>query len=206
MNPSSPRLEPWIRTHLQPRLKEDGFAGSGRTFRKVSNGIIQVLNVQGSRYGGQFAINLGLQPALIADISGKSPDLNKISDTECEFRRRLSENGADQWWNHDSSEEGIDSAVAAAAEVYVRVGRPLFERLGGPNSSFFSITPDQMPQFREIFGGFGSTDTRIALVLARLRAAEGRSSEAQAFANFGLLRVGPAVALRQELERLCRTQ
>jgi hypothetical protein len=203
MNPSPPRLESALRAHLQPRLKEDGFAGSGRTYRKASHGIIQVLHVQGSRHGGQFAINLGLQPMAIPDVLGKIPDLKKISDAECEFQRRLSEGGTtDRWWSHDSSEESMDSAAAAAAEVYVRFGRQLFEIVGGSDSPLFSITPDQMPQFHDILRGFGSTDVRMALVLARLRTAEGRSAEARAFANFGLLHLGRAVALRAELEKL----
>ena len=96
----------------------------------------------------------------------------------------------------------MDSAAAAAAEVYVRFGRQLFEIVGGPDSPLFSITPDQMPQFHDILRGFGSTDVRMALVLTRLRTAEGRSAEARAFANFGLLHLGRAVALRAELEKL----
>jgi hypothetical protein len=206
MNSSSPRLESAIRTQLRPRLQEDGFVGSGRIYRKVSHGVIQVLHIQGSRQGGRFAVNLGFQPIVIPDVLGRSPDLTKITDAECEFRRRLSENGTDQWWNHDSSEKGMDDAVAAATDVYVRFGRPLFEIFGGPRSPLFSIAPEQMPQFREIMRGFGSTEVRVALVLARLRTAEGRPAEAKAFAHYGLLHVGRAAALQAELERLSRTQ
>jgi hypothetical protein len=94
-------LEVAIRKCLAPCLREDGFAGSGRTFRRVLNGWIQVVNVQGSRYGGRFSINLGLQPLAIPDVVGNVPDPKKIREELCEFRRRLSESGADQWWTHD---------------------------------------------------------------------------------------------------------
>ena len=42
-----PRLEPSIRKYLLPLLKNDGFAGSGRTFRRIDNDAIHLVNVQG---------------------------------------------------------------------------------------------------------------------------------------------------------------
>src|SRR5919109_238405 len=113
MSASSPRLETSIRTYFLPYLKEDGFGGSGRTFRRVSSGWIQVVNLQGSRYGGQFAINLGVQPVGVPDVLGTNPDSMKITEPLCEFRRRLSEAGADQWGGHDGTQSGMDAAVAA---------------------------------------------------------------------------------------------
>ena len=110
MNAAVPKLETAIRAVLVPQLREDGFAGSGRTFRRAVNGCVQVVNVQGSRYGGRFAINLGLQPLAIPDVTGVFPDPRKISEPGCEFRRRLSSTGADQWWIHDSLAESMLAA------------------------------------------------------------------------------------------------
>ena len=206
MTASTPKLEASIRAYLQPRLKEDRFSGSGRNYRRIENRLIQAVNVQGSRYGGQFAINLGIQPLDIPDVLGREPDPKKITEPDCEFRRRLSEDGIDQWWTHTSTAESMDAAVQAAAVVYVRAGRPLLALLGGPDSPIYSITPQQMPTFRDVFRGFGSTDSRIAYVLARLRKADGRTDEARAFAFYGLEHVGNAVALRSKLEELCRLE
>jgi hypothetical protein len=206
MSTSVIRLEGSIRAFLQPRLKEDGFAGSGRTFRRVTNNLIQVLNVQGSRYGGQFAIDIGIQPQDIPDITGKRPDPKKITEPECEFRRTLSEDGVDQWWAHGSSAKSMDDAVLVAAEVYVRIGRPLLAALCAADSPIHLIMPDQMPTFRKFLQGFGSTDCRMALVLARLRKVQGRLAEAKAFAAYGLEHAGPAVSLRSELQELCHTE
>ncbi|MCA1500702.1 DUF4304 domain-containing protein [Bradyrhizobium sp. NBAIM03] len=89
-----PRLESSIKKHLNPTLKNDGFVGFGRTFRRVSEDLIHVVQVQGSRYGGKFAINLGIQPRSIPDVAGNSPDPMKIREELCEFRRRLSETRA----------------------------------------------------------------------------------------------------------------
>jgi len=199
---SQPKLESSIRAHLQPRLKEDGFTGSGRTFRRVRGRLIQVVNVQGSRYGGQFAINLGMQPVDLPDILGKEPDQKKISEPDCEFRKRLSDDGTDQWWKHDSTVESMDSAVLAASDVYVRIGRPLLEFLSGPDSPIFTLTPSQMPAFRAALRGFGSTDSRMAWVLARIRKADGRIDEARELATYGLKHVGMAVSLRAKLKEI----
>jgi Domain of unknown function (DUF4304) len=127
MSGSTPRLESSIKDHLSPILKSDGFVGSGRTFRRVSGDLIQVLQVQGSRYGGKFAVNLGIQPLSIPDVVGNAPDASKIKAELCEFRRRLSESKrAHQWWEHTASKQSMDTAVRAAAAVYAAVGRRLF--------------------------------------------------------------------------------
>jgi hypothetical protein len=162
-----------------------------------------VVNIQGSRYGGQFAINLSLQPLGLPDVLGRIPDQKKITEPDCEFRRRLSEDGADQWWTHDATTESMDAAVLSASDVYQRIGRPLLECLSGPGSPIFTLTPAQMPAFRDALRGFGSTECRIALVLARMRMADGRIDEAREFASYGLEHVGLAVSLRAQLKAIC---
>lgn len=99
----------------------------------------------------------------------------------------------------------MDAAVLAAADVYLRVGRPLLDLLGGTDSPIYLITPEQMPSFRDCLRGFGSTDSRIALVLARVRRSQGRLREATAFAAYGLDHVGNAMPLRSQLDELYRT-
>ena len=198
------KLEHAIRTCLVPCLREDGFAGSGRTFRRVLNGFIEVVNVQGSRYGGEFAINLGLQPGAIPDVRGNAPDAKKIIEPLCEFRRRLSESGADQWWKHDATAAGMERAVAAAADVYARRGRPILDRMAAADSPLNTVTAEEFEQGRFDFCGFGWTHVSMALALARLRQVQGRRAEAAAFARSGLAHLGGAVMLRSELEQLAK--
>ena len=95
------RLESALRAYLVPVLREDGFSGSGRTFRRTRDGWVHVVNVQGSCRGGQFAINLGLQPLAVFHVLGELPDPKKITEPLCEFRRRLSDSGEDRWWTHE---------------------------------------------------------------------------------------------------------
>lgn len=199
---ATPRLELALREHLAPRLREDGFSGSGRIFRRVKDGWVHVVGVQGSRYVGQFAVNLGLQPLSIPHVLGELPDPKKITDSHCEFRRRLSCEGTDQWWLHGSTQESMNTAAQEATSVYVTAGRDLLAAVCGHLSPFDTITPDAFAKSRSAFHGFGSTQVRMALVLARLRRAQGRNADSAAFAEIGLVGVGAAVGLRRELEEL----
>ena len=63
MGSSTLRLESSIRDHLAPVLRNDGFSGSGRTFRRVLGDLIHLCSVQGSRHGGELAVNLGIREA-----------------------------------------------------------------------------------------------------------------------------------------------
>lgn len=196
------RLESSIKSHLSPALKGDGFFGSGHTFRRISGDLIHVFQVQGSRYGGEFAINLGIQPRSVPDASDNSPDATKIRAELCEFRRRLSEGKSDQWWDHDGSKESMDVAVGAAASVYMTIGRKLFSELSGPESPLHKVTPAQFEAGHYSFSGFGSTKARMARSLALMRQAVGNLADARAFARIALSNLAGAHALRAELEAL----
>ena len=199
---AAPRLDTAIRTHLVPCLRADGFAGSGSKYRRVVDGWVQVVSVQGARGGGSFAINLAVQPLAVPDVLGNPPDQKKITEELCEFRRRLSEANSDQWWNHDATEDSMNAAALAAAVVYVNVGRPLLESVSRPNAPLNAVTAEEFERGLFDFSGFGSTKVRMALTLARLRRSQGRTNDAAAFARVGLAHLGSAVALRRELEQL----
>ena len=203
---TAPRLETAIRSTLAPVLREDGFSGSGRTFRRTRGAWIQVLNVQGSRYGGSFAINLGVQPLSIPDVLGNRPDPKKITESLCEFRRRLSEAGADQWWEYGTTEESMLSAVREATAMYRRTGNKLLQRACDSRAGLNAVLAANFSSGTYDSAGFGSTEVRMSLALARLRKAEGKLEEVRAFAAHGLAHVGSATLLRRELEALAAQQ
>jgi hypothetical protein len=200
--PSAPKLETAIRTHLAPILRSDGFAGAGRTFRRVLWDWVQVINVQSSRSVGSFAVNLAVHPLALPDLRGNQPDPKKINEELCEFRRRLSDKNTDQWWKYENTEASMIKAVSEAGEVYINFGRPLLARVSGPDAAMNIVVAADFAEGRFDFGGFGSTRARMALALSRLRRTQGRVSEAVSFATLGLANVGSAVALRRELEQL----
>lgn len=197
-----PHLESSIKDHLSPVLRGDGFTGSGRTFRRISGDLIHVVQVQGSRYGDEFAVNLGIQPRSIPDADGNSLDATRIKVELCEFRRRLSESGSDQWWKHGESKESMDAAVREAASVYTTIGRGLFSELSGPQSPLHNVTPAQFEAGQYDFSGFGSTKVRTARALALMRQSVGNLADTRAFARIALTNLGGADALRAELEAL----
>lgn len=194
-------MESAIREHFAPVLREDGFAGSGRTFRRVVGGWIHVVSVQGSRYGGEFAVNLALQPTTIPDALGKTPDLKKITEDICEFRRRLSDSVArqDMWWKHDSTEQGMAAAVCEAAGTYRRTGRALLNDATAESSELNTLAPSTFAAGAFNFQGFGSTESRMAFALARLRRVHGLEADAHAFAIHALSQAGNASALKAQI-------
>lgn len=196
------RIDASLRAHFAPRLRADGFVGSGRSFRRLVDGYIHVVAVQVSRSGDQFAVNLGVQPLCIPDACGDAPDPRRLADDRCEFRRRLSESGADQWWRYESTTGSMDVAVMEAVRVYGSVGRAMLDRFIGESSPIATVTPEVFQSGSFDFDGFASTHVRMALALARFRMEVGQPEVAREFAAIGLAGIGGATALRSELERL----
>ena len=49
-----------IKDEFAPRLRDIGFKGSGHNFKRINNEIINIINIQVNKYGGSYAVNLGL--------------------------------------------------------------------------------------------------------------------------------------------------
>lgn len=194
--PTPPRLETAIRAALAPPLRKEGFAGSGRRFYKCTGPWIQIITVQGSRYGGSFAVNLGLHFASAPDPAGNPPDPKKMNEAHCEFRRRLSESNADMWWKHETDEASMLAAVESATEMYARLGRRYFDLA---ITALTSLTPDALASGNYDLQGFGTTKVRLGLALARIRKLEGRTQESRGFASYGVQHAGSAGFLTPEL-------
>jgi len=181
-----------LRDHFAPVMRRLGFKGSGRNFRRVSGDVFQAINVQGSRYGGMFAVNLGIHPLAIPDFVGKPIDVKKSKEIDCDFRRRLSENGCDFWWNYLDTRQSVIEAATAAARAFESHGLPLFDNQAASDGPLFTITPEQFDcEGARPLSGFAFTKARMALSLARLRKAQGKLEECRAFARIGLRPVPP---------------
>jgi len=200
--PTLPRLETAIRAAFAPLLRNEGFAGSGRRFYKRSGPWIQVITIQGSRYGGSFAVNLGIHFASAPDLAGNQPDPKKMNEAHCEFRRRLSESNADMWWKHETDLMSMLSAVESAASMYSSVGRKYFELAC---AALNTITPEALASGTYDLQGFGSTKARLGLALSRIRKLEGKVEESRRFAAYGMQHAGSAGFLMKELQALATT-
>jgi hypothetical protein len=199
MEPKEPKLDLSIREILRPHLAADGFTGSGKHFRREVPGWIHAINIQVSKYGGEFCINLGIHPAAVP--TDFQPDRKKIREVDCEFRTRLAESGGDQWWSYENFQPSMDAAVNLATGVYVRIGRPYLAQFSEPHCPLTALRPDDLSEDPSSKFGF-PLGVRAALVLGRLHKSQGRTELAHEFAKWGLARLGRATGLRAPFEEL----
>jgi hypothetical protein len=160
---------------------------------------IHIITIQGSRYGGSFAVNMGLHFATAPDLAGNPLALKKMNEAHCAFRRRLSETNYDRWWKHDLDAESMLAAVASAASVYSLYGRRYFE---AACTGLMALTPEALISGAYDLQGFGNTKVGLGLSLARIRKIEGRVEDSRGFAAYALQHAGSATALRKELQEL----
>ncbi len=192
-----------LRVHFAPTVRAAGFKGSGRNFWRTTDIFVLVVNVQGSMAGGRFAINLGIHPLpLIKD------DPRKLKEYECEFRRRLSADGEDKWWDYCGDSASMVAAAVNAADMFVKHGRPSLERQVAPGAPLLVMSPDEFASYRERLSGFEASPARAARALAFIREWQDRQTDAIAFAMIALAESGRAVGIAQEMdtfiERLSR--
>ena len=193
------RIENAWRDHLAPVLRDAGFKGSGRHFRRTINGFVECVSLQGSQCGGKFAINLGIQPLAIPDVMGNDVDPRKIEEIHCAFRRRLSETDFDQWWPYSNLFSSKVSSATNAADMFKRSGLTYFADMTCSESPLLTVDPISFESGLFDFRGFKATELRMAHSLSLLRLTSGDVSSSRDFARIALEKIGSAVGLRSEL-------
>ncbi len=191
-----------IRQILAPVLRADGFVGSGRNFRRISETWLTILNIETSRAGNAFTLNVGLHPCAFPDVLGKPLDLKKMKVQLCEFRARLTAQEVENWWQLDGSEAGIRRALEQALSCYQQTCRTQLAYLTGTDSPFVHASLAEFVQGAYDFSPFDAGDIRSVLLIARLHLAYQRTEIAQEFAHYGLQHVGNAVSIRREFEAI----
>lgn len=199
------RLE--LKTRLAPLLRAEGFAGSGVTFRRQTGVVIQVLTAQGSNYGDSCCVNLGTHLTFLPTTLDEPSDPKNITESLCEFRRRMAPEGqSDRWWNYGSDRREASAAVEDLVGLTRRMALPFFERFRDFPAAFEGVTPELIASgdFSLLPGGV--TAVRGALAMARIAAHLGQASRARDFARVGVacLGSGPltAVGIARELAAL----
>ena len=175
---------------LGPSLRAVGFRGSGQYFRKKEGDFIFVVNLQGSRWGDVFYVNLGAQPIFIPTDSNTDPDPKRLKEYECILRRRV----GDQWrWVMSDAMFGkLEAELLATLKDF-------FGHAQGLRESIAVASPETL--IHEFSSG--TTDARAALHLSRASLALGYPDKASALAMLGLELAGEqASALRFELKKL----
>lgn len=107
-----------------PYLREQGFKGSGQNFYRVSADLIHVINLQASKYGDGFAVNLAIHPlGMKIEGSAEQPEPKKLKEYECFFPTRLSKpTETDHWWKHRGFLKSPERSARSLIEFYKRYG------------------------------------------------------------------------------------
>jgi len=204
-------MDPYERFHgllkrdFLPLLRADGFKGSGTTFRRTLPDRIDIVNIQGSQFGGQCCVNVAAHFSFLPSADGGCvADPKKLKQYERASRTRLHEaNESDHWWTYGASDSEAKANVASLIDTYRRRSASFFGRFEPFPQVFEQITPAEIEAGDLSNMPPGSlTVVLAALTMARIMNHLGRIEKCRKFAEVGLRHVGGAAALRAELERL----
>ena len=193
-----------LRDTFAPELRRLGFKGSSQNFHRVPGEVINVVNVQGHKYGGKVAVNLGLHLDFLPKLlSSEWPDLTKLREYDCEFRMRLTPRGRfDYWWKYEGLLRNPSKSAAHLLKTYLNYGEPQFTKFDTTEKIAQSISPNDIAAGRdfEIWGPVASV--HAALTFARINQHLGNHAIAREFAQAGLVDLQRAPILREKLEAI----
>lgn len=176
--------------NLGTHIRALGFKGSGQNFRKVIGDYVFVINIQGSRSGDVFYVNLGAQPAFIPAECDAS--LTTLKEYECVMRKRV---GND--WRWTMSPEAFDALIH---QLDIEQ-KEFFGAVAGLGTAMME---DPVNDLLQKFS-MGNPPARAALHLARAAAVLGCRDTANALVERGLALAGErATALIHDLEAVGR--
>jgi hypothetical protein len=203
---ASERFHQILKSDFAPLLRAGGFKGSGSTFRRLTGERIDVINVQGSRYGGQCCVNFGVHFSFLPLIGSQVADPKKLKEYECTFHERLHEaTESDHWWSYGASDAEAEASASSLVDMYKRRGEVFFGLFEPFPDVFEEISPSEMNDesagvFSRKFGP--SSRVSAALIMSRIMKHIGHVDRSREFAAVGLANLGRAVGLQPELERL----
>lgn len=192
-----------VKLLLKPAFVADGFRPSGTTYRRTLGEVIHVIALQGSVHGGQCCVCLGIH---LTFFPGDA-DPNKITEPDCEFRTRLAPSGqTDCWWSYGATEQEARASAESILRLYREVAVPYFQSFFTFPDDFIRVTPPMLASDAPLPFPGRSTEVRRALALSRIALHAGHIADAKQFAEFGLTRVGPAIALKNEFRKILAIQ
>lgn len=180
-----------------PRLREAGFRGHGIHLRRVGPEVIHLIHLQGDRSGRGCAVNLGIQPTLLADVPAESTAL------EAEFRKRLAPPGRiDYWWRYEGWLFSPRQRADFLIRCYFDHGEPWFRRYDSLDAILEALTIDRLEAEEQLSDLGNIHRQQAAWVAARLYEKLGESSEQKRLAEYGLCQQTTATALIEDLRKL----
>jgi hypothetical protein len=205
----TPFFKAQLKLRFAPLLRAHGFGGSGLTFRRFANPVIQVVHVQGARAGDSCCVELGVHLAFLPTAMEDFVDPKRIPVQACEFRRRLAPDGADdQWWSYGETERDSASSVDQLMATLEVVGLTFLNRHLVYPGSFGLVTPESLRNREFVVFPGPTTLPRAALTMARISAERAMPAQARAFISVGLEELartpGVGIGIERQLRDLGR--
>ena len=98
--------------------------------------------------------------------------------------------------------EDARASAESILRLYRLIGAPYFQQFSKFPDDFLRVTPPMLASGVALPFPGKSTEVRQALALARIALHAQHLEEARQFAEFGLARVGPAVALKPAFRKI----
>jgi hypothetical protein len=161
-----------ILPYLGAHIRALGFKGSGQTFRKVEVDYVFVINIQGSRSGKVFYVNLGAQPTFIPAECDAA--LSTLKEYECVMRRRVGKE-----WEWDLNDE---ARLALIRQIEVEQ-KAFFGTVGQLRTAIAQDSVDELLRKYSM----NNPPARAALHLARMAIFLGHTATSHALVERGLM-------------------
>jgi hypothetical protein len=178
-----------LKQEFSPLLRSEDFKGSGQNFYRVSADLVHVINIQGSKWGDGYAVNLGLHP-LGMRIRGApiSPEPKRLKEYECIFGKRLSPSPeTDHWWRHRGFLTTPERSARSIIKCYTKFGTDYFKTYGDAESLLKEFNLNHLSNNERVkIAGRVMTRGRAGMIgawLAEHLSANGQAAELARFAD-----------------------
>lgn len=206
---SSADFKKLITKYFVPKLREQGWKGSGYHFRKFTdNHYIYILSFQPDKYGGECWVEVGVHLDFLRNVGGEEYDLKKINCTWLDIRRRISPDNSDSYtWKYQDTEDKNRKVLEDIWETFTTDGKDFFNQFKNFPCPFQDIEIsdiDNRDENYQIKGLPLPPDVRTAWYLSQVFDYVGDKDKASRFADFGLSRIQgqQGSALRSDLEKI----
>ncbi len=193
-----------LKTEFAPRLRDAGFQGSGQNFRRVQGEVIHAINVQANKYGGSYAVNLGLHLTFLPlTWSRRVPDPAKIFAYECEFTTRLAPPGkSDYWWRYGGLLVKSANSARHLIETYSRYGQPQFAACDTIEKILTRLSVESLRAGIEPPLPGMASPLGTAVSAARVHLHRGDKAQARALAQYALANSDQVPKIKPVLEEI----
>ncbi len=193
-----------IKISLSPKLRKLGFKGSNGNYRRIENGTLNCIVVQKSQYGEKFTVEIGVHFDFMPNSLNVYKPNNKFTVYDCEFRKRLSSKLPDLWWEYGENLNEADKTLEEVFMLICQEGEQYFDQFREFPKIFDEIDLSSFNNIKEQLGV--STETRFALVLARIFTHIRDFDKADKYLDFGIEKCKDKPILREVFSNLHDTR